>query len=237
MKRRGSYLFGILLVFAIAPAPAAQAQSGFGRAVAVGGGEILVGEAANQATSGVVYVYRRMGGEWREAAALVSTETAARDRFGGAIALDGSTLLVAGTTLEGESGVVFVFEKTGAGNWAEVGRLTSTEADPTFGSAVAVGYNAALVGAPGQNTVHAFRRRADGQWYQQGSLTVADGAEGERFGGSVTVDGNRALIGAPAGGGFGRRGRGHAEAPGVTQRARSTPSSATRPATGTSKPN
>ncbi|MCZ6857676.1 MAG: hypothetical protein O7F70_06715, partial [Gemmatimonadetes bacterium] len=153
----------------IAPAPPALAQSGFGRAVAVGGGEILVGEAANQATSGVVYVYRRIGGEWLEGAQLVSSETTARDRFGRAIALDGGTLLVAGTTQEGESGVVFVFEKTGAGNWAEIGKLTSAEADPTFGSAVAVSGYAALVGAPGQNTVHAFRRRANGQWYQQGS--------------------------------------------------------------------
>ncbi|MEE8104844.1 MAG: choice-of-anchor B family protein, partial [Planctomycetota bacterium] len=206
MKRRGSYLVGFLLLFLIAPA--AQAQSGFGRAVAVGGGEILVGEAANQATSGMVYVYRRSGGEWREATQLVSSETAARDRFGRAIALDGNTLLVAGTTQEGESGVVFVFEKTGAGNWTEVGKLNSREADPTFGSAVAVSNDAALVGAPGQNTVHAFRRRANGQWYQQGSLTVADGAEGERFGGSVTIDRGRALIGAPAGGGGFRFGGG-----------------------------
>ncbi len=206
MKRLGSHLFGVLLLFLIAPAPPALAQSGFGRAVAVGGGEILVGEAANQATSGVVYVYRRSGGEWQETAQLVSSETAARDRFGRAIALDGTTLLVAGTTQEGESAVVFVFEKTGADNWTEVGKLMAAEADPTFGSAVAMSWNAALVGAPGQNTVHVFSRGADGQWTQQGSLTVSDGAEGERFGGAVAIDGNRALVGAAAGGGFVRRG-------------------------------
>ncbi len=208
MKRLGSYLFGVLLLFLIAPAPPALAQSGFGRAVAVGGGEILVGEAANQATSGVVYVYGRSGGEWQETAQLVSSETAARDRFGRAIALYGTTLLVAGTTQEGDSAVVFVFEKTGASNWTEVGKLMAAEADQTFGSAVAVSWNAALVGAPGQNTVHVFSRAADGQWTQQGSLTVSDGAEGERFGGAVAIDGNRALIGAPAGGGFVRRGPG-----------------------------
>ncbi len=208
MKRRGSYVFGVLLFLSIAPVPAAVAQSGFGRAVAVGGSEILVGEAANQATSGVVYVYRRNEGEWRETAQLVSSETAARDRFGRAIALDGRTLLVAGTMQEGESGVVFVFEKTGAGNWTEVGKLMAAEADQTFGGAVAVSGNAALVGAPGQNTVHVFIRGADGQWRPRGSLTVSDGAEGERFGGAVAIDGNRALIGAPAGAGVGGRGPG-----------------------------
>ena len=53
MKKRGCHLFGFLFLFLVAVTPA-QAQRGYGRAVAVGDGEVLVAEPANQMSSGVV---------------------------------------------------------------------------------------------------------------------------------------------------------------------------------------
>ena len=70
MKKCGYHLFGFLCLFLVTVTPA-QAQRGYGRAVAVGDGEVLVGEPANQMSSGVVYVYRRDGAGTRGGALRV----------------------------------------------------------------------------------------------------------------------------------------------------------------------
>ena len=68
---------------------------GFGGAVLVGDGEIFVGEAANNFRPGTVYVYRRGGSAWQEAASLTAPNGAVGDQFGSALALDGTRLFVA----------------------------------------------------------------------------------------------------------------------------------------------
>ena len=83
MKNRGCHLFGFLFLVTVTPT---QAQMGYGRAVAVGDGEILVAEPANQMSSGVVYVYRRDGaGNWTESGQLMASDATAGDRFGQAL--------------------------------------------------------------------------------------------------------------------------------------------------------
>ena len=67
---------------------------GFGGAVLVGDGEIFVGEAANNFRPGTVYVYRRGGSAWQEAASLTAPNGAVGDQFGSALALDGTRLFV-----------------------------------------------------------------------------------------------------------------------------------------------
>lgn len=72
-----------------------------------------------------------------------------------------------------------------------------------FGLSLAAQGDHALVGAPGENAlgkesgaVHVLRL-AFGAWGEEQRLVGADGAGGDRFGQSVAVDGDRALIGAP----------------------------------------
>src|SRR5687767_7344829 len=80
----------------------------FGGAVLVGDGEVFAGESANQFRPGIVYVYRKSGASWSEAAQITAPKAAVGDGFGSALALDGSTLFVgAGAT------AVHVFTKQG----------------------------------------------------------------------------------------------------------------------------
>ncbi|MHC4717869.1 MAG: choice-of-anchor B family protein, partial [Planctomycetota bacterium] len=211
MNKYGYHLFGFLFLFLLV-APA-HAQSGYGRAVAVGDGEILVGESANQMSSGVVYVYRRDGaGAWTETAQIIPADAAAGDRFGQTIALDGSIMMVAAAP-EG-SGVVYVFEKSGSGTWREVGRLRAEDGKTgAFGAAIAMSGDLALIGAPERGggfgfgggapadgpsgAVHVFRRDAEGAWSKHQTIAGSDIQAGDRFGASIALDGERAVIGAP----------------------------------------
>ena len=95
----------------------AFAQLGFSRSVAVGDGEVFVGEPGNQVPSGLVYVYRPEAGEWREVAALTASDAADGDGFGTALAQAGDELLISAVTAD--RGVVYIFQRE-ARTWTEV---------------------------------------------------------------------------------------------------------------------
>lgn len=76
-----------------------------------------------------------------------------------------------------------------------------------FGRGLALQGDVALVGAPGENALgtesgagHALRL-ALGAWEEEALLVAADGSAGDRFGESVALDADRAVIGAPGHGG------------------------------------
>lgn len=77
------------------------------------------------------------------------------------------------------------------------------EAYDMFGSTVSMSRDTALVGSPDDDdageqagAAYVFVRR-DGQWYQQAKLLANDTAAYDSFGASVSISGDRALIGAP----------------------------------------
>ncbi len=72
-----------------------------------------------------------------------------------------------------------------------------------FGHSLALDGDLALVGTPGENALGAqsgsvrVMRFAFGAWEQEAVLTGSDGTAGSRFGESVALDGERAIVGAP----------------------------------------
>src|SRR5690349_13584111 len=70
------------------------ARAQFAMRVLVGEGEVFAAESANQFRPGIVYVYRKNGTNWVEAAQLVGPKSAVGDGFGTELALEGSTLFV-----------------------------------------------------------------------------------------------------------------------------------------------
>ena len=78
--------------------------------------------------------------------------------------------------------------------------------DQRFGSAVAIGYDIALVGAPGAShsgvvgagAVFLFRKiPATGEWLESGSLRPSDPVTNGAFGSSVSLLRGKAIVGAP----------------------------------------
>ena len=87
----------------------------------------------------------------------------------------------------------------------QVGRSPQLAAsDPvagaSLGSAVAVDGNTMVAGAPGNaaspGAAYVFTN-ANGQWQPTAKLTASDGANGDKFGHSVSIDGNAIIVGAP----------------------------------------
>ncbi len=139
---------------------------------------------------------------------LRSSDADSGDRFGGALALDGNTLVVGawGDDLSGFElcGAAYFFEY-GASGWVEVARFTPP--DPTydmyFGESVAIQGDLALVGAPNRRhpgpskqfagSVFVYRRSASG-WSLVEELRASDAAAWNRFGAHVDFDGERAIV-------------------------------------------
>ena len=210
--RRSCYSFLVILATLAMGAPSAMAQGrgqGYGGAVAVSGGDVLVGVGGNVITPGTVYLYRRGADGWMEAGRLQASDAFSGDGFGAAIAVDGSTMMVSAINQDDGAGALYVFERSGSGDWQQVGRLTAEDVAPgtNFGAALALSGGVAVVGAPGrrarsrqvqytgQGTAHVFTN-AGGDWTSQGTIT--GGNEGAAFGTSVAVHGDEILVGAPA---------------------------------------
>ncbi len=111
-------------------APSGSAYRGFGASVAISGDTLLVGApettVGDSIFAGVVYAYTRSGTRWTQRAKLRCDETNEGGTFGDALALQGSTAVVAASQMDwggnNNAGQVFVF--TG-------GAPTGTSAPPS----------------------------------------------------------------------------------------------------------
>jgi hypothetical protein len=142
-------------------------------------------------------------------AELNAGDGAALDVFGSSVAVSGNTALVGAPhhTASGKpnAGAAYVFVRSG-GSWTQQAELTAIDgaANDELGASVAVSGNTALVGAPLQSVAGTYSvgaayvfMRSAGVWTQQARLLAADGGSLDRFGSSVAVAGETALIGAP----------------------------------------
>jgi hypothetical protein len=184
----------------------------FGGALALNGDTALVG-AFNATVDGVsqqgaAYVFDAVDGVWTQAQKLTASDGAEADQFGHAVALDGVHALVAawGAGIDGNygQGAVYAFDDDG-GNWSETQKLVAFDGagSDTFGGALAVLGNSALIGAPyaqiggnyGQGAVYAFANDGNG-WNETQKLTASDGGMSDNYGYVVAIDGGTALVGA-----------------------------------------
>ncbi|MDH3297985.1 MAG: FG-GAP repeat protein, partial [Gemmatimonadota bacterium] len=179
----------------------ASGQQAFGATVAVSGGRIFVGEPANQRSPGFVYAYGRDGsGAWSEIARLAAPDAQNADGFGGALAIEGNTLVTASTSADG-AGAVFVYSADGGG-WSFAQKISASDAaeGDEFGSSVALAGDHLLVGAWAANdstgAVYAFTRDASGTWTESGKISGSESVAGDRFGVVLTMEGDLALVSA-----------------------------------------
>ena len=174
---------------------------GYGQSVAVGDGEVIVGESLNTMAPGYVYVYRKgVGGEWTEAQRLEASNSAKGDHFGRSLAQTGNHLLVGSTTLE----TVYVFEKDASDAWRETQKLQAsdgTEGDDIGRLAAVDGDNvlmATCAHAEGRGAVYVFHRdTSTGRWSESAKLMGSDIEPNDWFGMSLAIEGDVVLIGSP----------------------------------------
>lgn len=189
-------------------ASAGVAGDRFGAAVSVLADRIAIGAPGADNGTGAAYVFENLGGNWTQTARLQAADADVDHAFGSSVALATDTLIAgaphwASSTLGAFSqGAAYVFVRNSPA-WEQQARLLSPSPanGQLFGSALAVSAERALIGAPlanaGTGNAHVFLR-AGSTWTQQAQITPAGGGlPGDRFGWSVSLDADQALIGAP----------------------------------------
>ncbi len=102
-----------------------------------------------------------------------------------------STIFVCAITVAGRA--------LAQGDLVEVAKLTASDASFTYGRSVSLDGSVAICGAPStdSNRGAAYISRHDGvTWTEEQKLVASDAGAGHQFGGSVSIDGDVALIGA-----------------------------------------
>lgn len=181
----------------------------FGHSVSLSGDYALVGASRdddNGYSSGSAYLFKFNGNSWNATAKLVPADNAANDVFGVALSFSDNRILIGAPgddDMAPSAGAVYVFDFNGSA-WTESDKLVPAPgaAFDEFGFSVSLSGNRALIGSHldddngfGSGSAYVFDFNGT-SWIKTAKLIPADGAEMDLFGSSVSVDGDRALIGA-----------------------------------------
>lgn len=134
-----------------------------------------------------------------ENAKLTAGDAADGDSFGVAVAVSGDTSVVGAFAKNAGLGAAYVFTKTGTA-WTQQAQFSSAHfgGDRRFGTAVAIEGDRAIFGIPGgvsAGSAEVFKRTGS-VWTEEAELFSPDGAVFDRFGESVAISGDTAVIGA-----------------------------------------
>jgi hypothetical protein len=183
-----------------------------GWSVSVSGDVAVVGAVFDDCAvgdfCGSAYVYRFNGSTWVQEQKLTASDAAHGDLFGLSVSVSGDTVVVGAPYDDGGAGVrcgsAYVFRFKGSA-WVQEQKLTASDAaqEDLFGSSVSVSGDAAVVGAhvadcgAGFDCGSAYVYRFNGStWIEEQKLTAPDAAALDFFGGSVSVSGDVAVVGA-----------------------------------------
>ncbi len=138
---------------------------------------------------------------------ITANDGAGDDRFGASVALSGELLLVGSVRDDDkgtDSGSAYLYTRNGA-SWTLTQKLTASDgaAGDHFGVSVAIQGYTLVVGSYndddfGADSGAAYVFQWNGAtWVQVAKLRASDGAGGDLFGGSVALDGDYIVVGAP----------------------------------------
>ena len=181
----------------------------FGHSVSISGDYAVVGahfDDDNGSASGSAYVFKRTGTSWTQEAKLLPSDGAADDVFGQSVFISGDYAFVGarGDDDNGSlSGSAYVFKRTGT-TWTEESKLLASDGaiGDFFGESVSISGDYAVVGAWADDdngsvsgSAYVFKRSGT-SWAQEAKLLPSDGAAEDRFGASVSISGDYAVVGA-----------------------------------------
>ncbi len=185
--------------------------------------------------AGAVYVFERSGSGWAQTAMLKASnaEDNGNLRFGISLAVEQDTLVV-GADMESSdasgqpwesqwSGAAYVFERESSG-WVQKTMLKANNAASYdyFGASVGISGSSIIVGAPSKTiagkdwagAAYVFTRSGSA-WIQRAYLQASNADADDRFGASVAISGDYAVVGAPGESGNRAGGQSNNSAPGA----------------------
>jgi len=182
----------------------------YGYSVSTFGDLVLAGSRCNESPvfdAGAAYVFARSGTTWSEEAKLVAGDADVSDWFGTSVSLSGGTALIGSPRDDdtpSECGSAYVFVRNGT-SWSQEDKLGASDAasGDNFGQSVCVAGGTAVVGAwldddlaSGAGAVYVYTRSGT-SWNESVKLTASDGALFDNFGHTVSIAGERTVVGAP----------------------------------------
>ena len=143
---------------------------------------------------------------------LLPSDGESWDYFGESVSISGDTAIVGAYEDDDngtESGSAYIFSRDqgGADNWGEVKKLLPSDGAEfdNFGYSVSISGDTAIVGAyrdddngDSSGSAYIFSRDEGGvdNWGEVKKLTASDGSYRDRFGHSVSISGDTAIVGA-----------------------------------------
>ncbi|MFC3194584.1 hypothetical protein ACFODZ_10085 [Marinicella sediminis] len=184
-----------------------QINNQFGHALSLSGHSALISAPGHNELgedSGAAYVFNFDGSNWAETQKLQASDAYQGDHFGSSVSITGNTLLV-GAHLDHNAGSAYLFEFDGS-DWQETDHFRSLDSNvhDRFGHSVSLSADRILIGAfqyheAGVSSGGALVFEHNGtEWAETSQLLAGDGAARDVFGTSVSIFGQRALVGAPA---------------------------------------
>ena len=174
------------------------ASSYYGYSAAISGNTAIVGEYGQNAahlvdirSGNLLYKLNEVGG-------------ATTEIFGYSVGIDGNVAVIGDVFDEGDgsgSGAAYLYD---VGSGSQLFKLTPSDGvfNDSFGNAVGVSGNVAIVGAPQHNSgaglnsgaAYLYDVNTGAELFK---LLPSDASAGKEFGWSVAISGNYALVGAP----------------------------------------
>ncbi len=171
--------------------------------------------------SGSAYIFKRdEAGNWSQVQKIVANDRAAEDGFSSSVAISGDYIVVGAESEDededanntsAQSGSAYIFKRDEAGNWTQVQKIVADDRASVsfFGGSVSISDNYAIVGAAredrdaeGNNSLtdsgsaYIFKRNETDNWTQIQKIVADDRGEDDRFGKSVSILGDQAIVGA-----------------------------------------
>jgi hypothetical protein len=182
----------------------------FGWSVDLGGKDLaIVGARGQVENTGAAYIYEQNELSWTETK-LTAGDAAFGDAFGSAVAVFDDVAVVGASGEDEMRGAAYIFEQTEDG-WIESAKLTSFFSPPggdggllppLFGSSTAVHGDRVIIGSSGEDgkgldtgAAYIFERTDQG-WTEAIRLIPEDVEPGDRFGWSVDIWDDRAIVGS-----------------------------------------
>ncbi|WP_036841644.1 Ig-like domain-containing protein [Polaribacter sp. Hel_I_88] len=186
-------------------------QDQFGFSVAIDGNKAIVGsylDDDNGSNSGSVYIFSFSNNIWTQEAKLTASDGAANDFFGQSVGISGDKAIVSAhgdLNNLANSGSAYIFNFDG-NIWSEEQKIKASNpsSGDRFGFSVAISGDKAIISAFADNKDNftpdsgsAYIYNFDGNiWSVEQKLIASDAAANNRFGFSVAISGDKAIIGS-----------------------------------------
>ncbi|MDA3813457.1 MAG: carboxypeptidase regulatory-like domain-containing protein, partial [Candidatus Cloacimonetes bacterium] len=183
-----------------------EAEDFFGTSMSISDDYAIIGacyDDENGENSGSAYIFHNNGGTWEQYQKITASDGQTNDFFAITVTISGDYAFVNSLCGINYAGKVYVFYND-AGTWSEISILIASdgEAYDFFGTSMSISDDYAIIGAYGNDdsgsesgSAYVFYNN-EGTWTETTKLTAFDGNENDRFGISVGISDDYAIIGA-----------------------------------------